>query len=104
MSGNIDTQLTQVEPLLADIQAEIAIHGYSEQLFNREVDVQVFFINDQLQKRHELLWQQSRIKWLQDGDKNSNFFHHCIKIRASKQNIYSLQIAGNITHDSLVIQ
>nr|KYP62677.1 Transposon TX1 uncharacterized [Cajanus cajan] len=44
--------------------------------------------------KDNLLFQKSRLNWLQAGDANSNFFHACINRRRLKNEIRSLKVAN----------
>ncbi|XP_071713341.1 uncharacterized protein [Rutidosis leptorrhynchoides] len=43
--------------------------------------------------------QKSRVKWVQDGDENTKYFHSLFKRRHSKRNIRGLNINGNWCED-----
>ncbi|KAK3212810.1 hypothetical protein Dsin_017516 [Dipteronia sinensis] len=47
---------------------------------------------------------RSRVKWFQDGDRNSSFFHSSIKRRQCRSVLYSLSIDGVISADQTVIK
>lgn len=44
--------------------------------------------------RCSLLWQKARMKWLQEGDSNSRFFHSCINKRRRRNEILCLNFDG----------
>ena len=37
------------------------------------------------------MWKKSRIKWLQQGEKNTRFFHHSVTENRFQNKIYSIQ-------------
>ena len=43
-----------------------------------------------------ILWQQSRLLWLQDGDANSRYFHSVLSSRRRRNSIISLLVDDNI--------
>ncbi|KAK3183588.1 hypothetical protein Dsin_030874 [Dipteronia sinensis] len=60
---------------------------------------------DVLLHRHECFYRDwSRVKWLQDGDCNSSFFHASIKRRQYMNVLSSLSINGVLTDDRLIIR
>jgi hypothetical protein len=47
---------------------------------------------DELLYNEEMMWlQRSRITWLQEGDRNTNFFHRRAAARSKKNRIKSLK-------------
>ena len=44
-------------------------------------------------EKHEeiLLWKKSRIKWIQEGEKKTNFFHHSVIQNRFQNKIYSIK-------------
>ncbi|GJW90404.1 RNA-directed DNA polymerase, eukaryota, reverse transcriptase zinc-binding domain protein [Tanacetum coccineum] len=46
-----------------------------------------------------LLFQQAKIKWLSDGDKNSKFFHKILKGRTNKSKILFLQDSSGASYE-----
>ncbi|XXG59627.1 hypothetical protein AAC387_Pa04g1678 [Persea americana] len=56
----------------------------------------------QAQKIH---WKQSsRIPWLNEGNKNTKFFHQSAKVRSSFNSINHISVDGNHTDDLLTIK
>ena len=54
---------------------------------------------NELLYREELMWmQRSRITWLKDGDRNTNFFHAKAVWRARKNRIKKLQDINGVIH------
>ena len=47
--------------------------------------------------------QQSRIRWLRDGDANTAFFHASIKARHARNTIQNLEVDGRLINDPLSI-
>ncbi|XP_011621806.1 uncharacterized protein LOC105420310 [Amborella trichopoda] len=58
-----------------------------------------------LHRAEELYWKQrSMIKWLNEGDQNTKFFHSIASVRRKQNDIYSLTIPGVETEDSVAIE
>ena len=54
---------------------------------------------NELLYREEMMWmQRSRVAWLKEGDRNTNFFHRKAKWRARKNHIKKLLDASGIAH------
>jgi hypothetical protein len=43
-----------------------------------------------------IMWQQSRLLWLKDGDANSKYFHSVLSSRRRRNSIISLLVDGNL--------
>lgn len=56
-------------------------------------------INTTLKNQQLLLMQKSRMHWLADGNRNTDFFHRMHKISKSKSNLSSLMIDGQLCED-----
>ncbi|XP_057803415.1 uncharacterized protein LOC131018702 [Salvia miltiorrhiza] len=87
---------------LLEIQQLIADYGYSEELFDKEVAAQAR-INTTLSRKHSLLRQKSRVSWLQDGDRNTAFFHKMMQYKRTPHLISHLTIDGSIEYDQTII-
>lgn len=75
-----------------DLEAESRVLNPTEVVTLRECKQQIF----ELEKlaRADLL-QKSKVKWILDGDENSNFFHNSLKAKNRKCSIQGLMINGN---------
>ncbi|XP_057811613.1 uncharacterized protein LOC131025845 [Salvia miltiorrhiza] len=100
--GNVDTMLMNTQQELLDIQMQIASDGYTEYLFDKEVAAQAR-INTALCRKNSLLQQKSRISWLKDGDRNTNFFHAMLKYRKKPHIISHLEVNGEQVFDQTQI-
>ncbi|XP_057808675.1 uncharacterized protein LOC131023144 [Salvia miltiorrhiza] len=99
---NVDVMLAEQQQDLLEVQTLISENGYSDELFNKEIQTQAR-INVTLTKKACFLQQKSRVKWLQDGDRNTSFFHNMLRYKRLHRNIESLEIDGNIVHDEEAI-
>ncbi|XP_057803511.1 uncharacterized protein LOC131018823 [Salvia miltiorrhiza] len=100
--GNVDAMITAAQQHLLQIQEQIAVSGYTSDLFDEEVVTQAK-INKALTRKNNLLQQKSRVSWLQDGDRNTKFFHNMIKYKKKPQIISHLNIHGNLVYDQEAI-
>ncbi|XP_057790938.1 uncharacterized protein LOC131008050 [Salvia miltiorrhiza] len=98
----VDIMLADFQQELLEIQQIISRDGYTEDLFTKETQAQAK-INVTLTKKSSFLQQKSRVKWLQDGDRNTTFFHNMLRYKRRHQNIESLIINGTMIHDDTVI-
>lgn len=93
VSGNTSKRIEQCTLSLTAIQNAMCSNPSSSALHQAEVNY-----------RHQLLdlhWQeemrakqQSRIRWLKEGDANTSFFHAAVKARRARNNIRNLDDNG----------
>ncbi|KAE8733708.1 Cyclin/Brf1-like TBP-binding protein, putative isoform 2 [Hibiscus syriacus] len=58
-----------------------------------------------LYKIEEQIWfQKSRSKWVEDGDRNTRYFHTCASIRRKRNALNALLVNGSFVHDPNVIK
>jgi hypothetical protein len=56
-------------------------------------------------EQEEVFWKQkSRVKLLEEGDKNSKFFHFSTLIRRRRKKIEGLKVSGTWVHDKEAIK
>ncbi|XP_057775188.1 uncharacterized protein LOC130994172 [Salvia miltiorrhiza] len=91
--GNVDRLLMEKQQELTEIQENIAVEGYTEELFDKEIEAQAS-INATLSRKNSLLQQKSRAAWLQDGDRNTNFFHSMLRYKKKPHFLSHLTIDG----------
>ncbi|XP_057803295.1 uncharacterized protein LOC131018600 [Salvia miltiorrhiza] len=96
--GNYNVTLAEIQQDLSSLQENIDERGYTDDLFDQEVNLQAR-IGSVLLRKSEYLRQQSRVSWLSDGDRNTRFFHSMVKWRRSNQNVKQLKIDGVISED-----
>ncbi|XP_057803087.1 uncharacterized protein LOC131018376 [Salvia miltiorrhiza] len=101
--GNLDAKLAEAQEELASVQARISREGYTDDNFDEEVTKQAA-INTMLTRKNVQLQQQSRVKWLQDGDRNTAFFHKALRNRKSGMVINHLNFEGDMVYEQSAIE
>ncbi|XP_057790850.1 uncharacterized protein LOC131007957 [Salvia miltiorrhiza] len=89
--GNFNTSLEELYNKLSSLQTHIDNAGYSEELFDQEVELEAS-ISVMLSRKDDLLRQKSRIRWLQDGDRNTQFYHNMVRMKRASHTIKHLEI------------
>ncbi|XP_071699442.1 uncharacterized protein [Rutidosis leptorrhynchoides] len=87
--GNIFTNVEVLKRKLKDCQAKVDTFPHDTEIKAAAVQV----LNDYTQACKDelkILKQKVRLKWLEDGDKNTKFFHGILKARKSKSRIESI--------------
>lgn len=79
---------------LDHILRTIAEDGDSNDRFNAEIN-QIARLNNLLAKRQALLSQKNCLQWLQDGDRNSAFFHCLHGTSKSRASINTVRVGDN---------
>ena len=77
--GDVYRNLEQAKRDVTTIQEEIATSGFSEDLFNKEISAHRT-LDQKLSQHASFLRQKARVKWLQQGDRNTSFFHVMAKL------------------------
>ncbi|XP_057795833.1 uncharacterized protein LOC131011947 [Salvia miltiorrhiza] len=90
--GQVDMQIKSEQVSLLDVQNKISDQGYTDILFEEEVNHQAR-LSSLLARKNSLLQQKSRAHWLSDGDRNTSFFHRAIRFRKQSHRIEHLKIA-----------
>ncbi|XP_057811612.1 uncharacterized protein LOC131025844 [Salvia miltiorrhiza] len=101
--GNVDIALNQWKQQLLVTQMQIADSGYTDDLFDEEVQLQAE-LNVALSRKSNLLQQKSRATWLSDGDSNTDFFHWLTKFKKRNNTFTRLNINGADVYDSGIIE
>ncbi|XP_057789601.1 uncharacterized protein LOC131006461 [Salvia miltiorrhiza] len=100
--GDVNDGIAQWRSSLEDIQLRIAEEVYSDSLFDEEVAAQVQ-LGTLLSRKSSLLQQKSCVRWLNDGERNTSFFHNSFKMRRKKLVLSQLKIDGVDSFDRDVI-
>ena len=88
--GNIFREKCRLEVRLQEIQTIGTNEDYSQALIEEERMLEVKL--EEWEKQEEiLLWKKSRNKWLQQGEKNTRFFHHSVTQNRFQNKIYLIQ-------------
>ncbi|KAK9931811.1 hypothetical protein M0R45_019074 [Rubus argutus] len=88
---------------LAEIQNDIVASGGSDEKFAKETELQAN-LNDSL-RLQEILWKEkARLRWLSDGDRNTQYFHAMCRARRHRSSITLLQNNDEVIDDPLLIQ
>lgn len=92
--GNLDVQIQESK----DEIDKIDLRGESGVLTEEEIKetrICVSRVHSLSSRKYSFLWQQSRFRWLREGDANSKFFHRCIKKRRKVNEILGLNFEGS---------
>lgn len=95
---NTDIQIADLEASLARVQADISSGEVSDGLLLEEISLQAD-LSEKLDRKNNYLHQRSRINWLKDGDRNTKFFHHSLRMRRASSGISTLMVDGEICTD-----
>ncbi|KAL8546919.1 hypothetical protein ACS0TY_006582 [Phlomoides rotata] len=99
---NIFVEMEAATAALTAIQTESATLGDSEERLLEEIEC-TNRLNTVLSSHQIRSTQRNRLKWLQDGDRNSKFFHTMNRIRKSSCGLSSLMVDGILTFDPGII-
>nr|GEV80746.1 RNA-directed DNA polymerase, eukaryota, reverse transcriptase zinc-binding domain protein [Tanacetum cinerariifolium] len=96
--GNLFKRIKDLRLKLKDVQTAIDADPHNQYLrFNKAKLVEEFY--EAKAEEEKLLYQQAKIKWLCEGDKNSSFFHIVLKGRKSKSNVNSIIDNEGVMHE-----
>ena len=70
MFGHVNKQLQKKQEQLQHLESLNTLHDFTEDiaLLRKE-------INELLDRENDMWWQRSRALWMQQGDRNTKFFH-----------------------------
>ena len=100
--GNVHVAVDKANNILEDIQLKIANEGYSEDLYNQEIKAHSALAKA-LNYQAAFFKEKSHLKWLENGDRNSSFFHRIASNKKKANSISMLQINGSPCTDPHLI-
>ncbi|XP_042484054.1 uncharacterized protein LOC122064425 [Macadamia integrifolia] len=87
---NIDRALEDAKKNLKQVQLDTEANGLDDHSFAREADAKTSLIK--ALDLHEKLWvEKAKIRWMEQGDRNSRFFHLSAKMRRIRNTIRYLK-------------
>ncbi|XP_057847249.1 uncharacterized protein LOC131057072 [Cryptomeria japonica] len=87
--SNIFSEKLGIEDELKILHEQITSHGMDEEAFNKEKVLYKRY--SEVLAREEIFWQQkSRETWLKDGDRNTKIYHTSVKVRRTRNKIFSI--------------
>ncbi|XP_057842232.1 uncharacterized protein LOC131051668 [Cryptomeria japonica] len=90
--GNIFDNKDQVEVELVEFNEKVMRHGMDEALFLREKKLLVD--HESILAKEEVFWKQKfRETWLEEGDKNTKFFHNSVRMRRVINHISKIKLS-----------
>ncbi|KAK2647816.1 hypothetical protein Ddye_015305 [Dipteronia dyeriana] len=100
--GDITLNVTKANEKMMLILGRIGSEGFSDDLFRLETAA-LADLDSALKQQEIFLKEKSRVRWLAEGDRNSNFFHSLLKRRRGNKTLSSIQIGENISNDPMDI-
>ncbi|GJU77188.1 RNA-directed DNA polymerase, eukaryota, reverse transcriptase zinc-binding domain protein [Tanacetum coccineum] len=88
--GNIYERVTKWKGELQNIQARVDASPHDADLKREEARIMKEYYAA-VQDEESFLCQQGKIEWLEDGDKNSKFFHAILKARNHKSRVAAIR-------------
>nr|GFA09996.1 hypothetical protein [Tanacetum cinerariifolium] len=82
--GSIFKRVELLREKLQKVQTEIDKEPHNFSLRDVEATLVKEFHDAEASDEEKFLWQQAKIKWLSEGDKNSSYFHKVLKGRNNK--------------------
>lgn len=92
--GNIDNKMDQHKQEIHELDMIDDTFGLEEEEIVRRKESTANLFRS-LNQRNNLYAQKAKIKWLNEGDVNSNFFHQAVNFRRKKNEILGLNLNGS---------
>ncbi|GJZ50730.1 hypothetical protein Tco_0605245, partial [Tanacetum coccineum] len=89
-NGDLTVKVRKLRELLKESQAAVEKNPYDQNLRKKSIEIMEEFCVA-VKDEEKLLAQKARIDWLNEGDKNSAFFHKIIKGRRSRNRVHSIR-------------
>lgn len=84
--GNLNVSIKSAQDQLLEIQNQISSVGFSDELHSAELEAHCH-LNSLLLRQESLLKEQSRVRWLTNGDRNTAFYHSIVTRRKPSSGI-----------------
>lgn len=91
--GDVNNNVRIAADNLERIQLDISRNGFSTEKFASEMAAH-HFLEAALKYQASFLQEKARIKWLENGDRNTAFLHRMVKIRNANNGISMMTIDG----------
>ena len=101
--GNLNVSIKSAQDQLLEIKNQISSVGFSDELHSAELEAHCH-LNSLLLRQESLLKEQSRVRWLTNGDRNTAFYHSIVTRRKPSSGIHSLEINGVLSTDASLIE
>lgn len=101
---NIFQAKSQIENKIKDLNVLIIQNGIDQNTYKLQKELNAHL--QEILAREELFWKQkSRETWLQEGDRNTKYFHASVKMRRAHNQIHQIKNGdGDIIVDAYKIQ
>ena len=100
--GDLKLNISKASEKVLSVQQQLATEGPSDSLLFQEIDA-LSTLDTFLSQEETYLREQSRIKWLKEGDRNSSFFHNVVKRRRTSKVLSHMQIGDDVVNDMNLI-
>ena len=101
--GDVYRNLEQAKRDVTIIQEEIATSDFSEDLFNKDISAHRT-LDQKLSQHASFLCQKTRVKWLQQGDRNTSFFHPMAKLWQIKNQFPILKLGTLLQRTFILLE
>ncbi|GJR75133.1 RNA-directed DNA polymerase, eukaryota, reverse transcriptase zinc-binding domain protein [Tanacetum coccineum] len=88
-NGDLTIKVEKLRALLKENQALVEKNPHNKSIKDKSIEILEEY-NVAVKDEEKLLAQKARIDWLNEGDKNSAFFHKVIKGRRSRNRVHSI--------------
>ncbi|GKC66611.1 RNA-directed DNA polymerase, eukaryota, reverse transcriptase zinc-binding domain protein [Tanacetum coccineum] len=88
-NGDLTVRVEKLRNMLKEAQTLVERNPHNKSIKTNSIKILEDY-NDAVKDEEKLLAQKARIDWLNDGDKNSAFFHKIIKGRRSRNRVHTI--------------
>ncbi|XP_012845938.1 PREDICTED: uncharacterized protein LOC105965938 [Erythranthe guttata] len=99
--GKLEDNISSMQSNIADMEARLS-HAWEDDLFTECQKTKTDLVQ-QLEWENALLATKARVKWLEEGDRNTKYFHARIKERKKRNQITLKLDDGSFTSDCQLI-